>query len=70
MLVQPTCLKSTPFRDWLRWALLAQLRHSFGSAADAKNNCVSLAIKSMLVLVAVLGVLTFLGMEFITNAVR
>jgi hypothetical protein len=46
------------------------LQHSYGSAAGAKNNCVSLAIKSMLVLVAVLSVLTFLGMEFITNAVR
>ena len=36
----------------------------------AKERIIAFGIVLVLVLVAVLGVLTFVGMEFITNAVR
>jgi hypothetical protein len=36
----------------------------------AKERIIAFGIALVLILVAVLGVLTFVGMEFITNAVR
>ena len=43
--------------------------HALGHQT-AKERIIAFGIVLVLVLVAVLGVLTFVGMEFITNAVR
>jgi hypothetical protein len=55
-----------------RWLLLVYIaEHALGHRSEAaKERIIAFGIVLVLVLVAVLGVLTFVGMEFITNAVR